>query len=574
MAHVAKAIITASTSCRSGFQPDQVVSGQFGNLTHSFRRTFLLLVLFALPGPLSAGPLDEMAIERWAKLKEAERFQLNAAERLYRENQFKAAADEYEKFLKLYEKSEGAPYSQLKWSHCQVQLRKQNAAIKDGYQSLLDYFPDSPEAPVAALLIGRTSRDMGDIKPAKKAYAKVITSYPKHFTAAMARLDLVDIALKENDLQARANLLRELTYDVERKGPTVEPCVTAARQFAQLTFRTGQFEEGLKALATTCTELDLPVHLMHPSLGGLPQVVNELTGAMDEPTKKLGEKLADASAGWLKVQATNGLKDPKTKPQAVAAWYAAAEVRRQARQPDKQKLVYEEMLAALGVDDQTLGYLAQWYKDNKQRELARTTFAKFKDVAAGQGQIAYSYEEEAKYDPAVEIYRKLAIADAKTAPKWLAAAALAYRRGSKPDQAIAVYRELLTADATNAAEYHFQIAETLYHASRWKECIQAYRGTDRFPHNYQHMATAFRRLKQPDEAITLYRQIIAASPTHASWALLHIGQTQEEAGKKEDAIKTFKQVCDKFPKTTEGSQAHSILNDKYKIPVTLGGAKD
>ncbi len=537
-------------------------------------KTVTACILGFIAIPAWAGPLDEMAIERWAKLREAERFQLNAAERLYREHQWKPAADEYEKFLKLYEKSEGAAYSQLKWSHCQVQLRKQNAAIKDGYQSVLDYFPDSPEAPVAALFVGRTSRDMGDIAPAKKAYAKVLSSYPKHFTAAMARLDLVDIAVKENDLQARTNLLRELTYDVERKGPTVEPCVTAARQFARLTFHTGQFEEGLKALATTCTEIDLPVHLMHPTLGGLPQVVSELTGAMDEPTKKLGEKLTDASAGWLKVQATNWLKDPKTKPQALGAWYAAAEVRRQARQPDKQKVVYDEMLAALGADDQTFGYLAQWYKDNKQRELARTTYAKYKDVAAGQGQIAHSYEEEVKYDLAAEIYRKLAIADAKTAPKWLSAAAMAYRRGSKPDLAIAVYRELLTSDATQAAEYHFQIAETLYHASRWKECIQAYRGTDRFPHNYQHMATSFRRLKQPDEAITLYRQIIAASATHASWALLQIGHAQEEAGKKEDAIKTFKMVCDKFPKTTEGSQAHSILNDKYKIPVTLGGAKD
>jgi tetratricopeptide (TPR) repeat protein len=218
-----------------------------------------------------AGPLDEMAVERWAKLKEAERFQLNAAERLYREGQWKAAADEYEKFLKLYEKSEGAAFAQLKWSHCQVHLRKQNAAIKDGYQSLLDYYPDSPEAPIAGLLIGRTYRDIGDVKPAKKAYARVIGSHPKHFAAVMARLDLVEIAAKETDEPTRAKLLRELTYDVERKGATVEPCAAAARQYCQLTFRAGNFDEGLKALATTCAEGDLPVHLMHPSLGALPR---------------------------------------------------------------------------------------------------------------------------------------------------------------------------------------------------------------------------------------------------------------------------------------------------------------
>ena len=61
---------------------------------------------------------------------------------------------------------------------------------------------------------------------------------------------------------------------------------------------------------------------------------------------------------------------------------------------------------------------------------------------------------------------------------------------------------------------------------------------------------------------------------HASAALLQIAYAQEEAGKKEDAIKTLKLICDKYPKTGEGSTAHTRLNDVYKIPVTLGGAKD
>jgi tetratricopeptide (TPR) repeat protein len=533
-----------------------------------------VLGVLLLTSTSSAGPLDEMAIERWAKLREAERYQLNVAEKFYREAQYKVAADEYEKFLKLYEKSEGAPYSQLKWSHCQVHLRKQNAAIKDGYQSVLDYYPDSPEAPIAALLIGRTYRDMGDDKPAKKAYAKAIASYPKHFAAVMARLDLVELAVKEMDAATQTTLLRELTYNVERKGPTVEPCVNAARQLARLSFRAGSFDEGLKALTTTCTEQELPVHLMHPNLGGLPQAVSELTGAMDEAPKKLGEKLADAGAAWLKVFATNNLKDEKTKPAAIEAWYASAEVRRAAHQPDKQKAVYEEMLTALGVNDTTLGYLAQWFKSNKQMEQARQTYAKFKDPIAGQGQIAQSYAEEKQYDKAVEVYRKLAITDTKGTGKWLSAAAMAYRQAGKPEQAIAVYRELLTADATNAKEYHFQIAETYYYAQMWKECITAYRGTDRFPQNYQHMAAAHRQLKQYDEAVGLYGQIMSSSPDHASWALFQIASTHEQAGKTEQAIKVFKQVCDKFPKSTEGSQAHAHLNEKYKIAVTLGGAKD
>jgi hypothetical protein len=33
-------------------------------------------------------------------------------------------------------------------------------------------------------------------------------------------------------------------------------------------------------------------------------------------------------------------------------------------------------------------------------------------------------------------------------------------------------------------------------------------------------------------------------------------------------------VCDRYPKTPHGSEAHARLNNVYKIPVTLGGAKD
>ncbi len=544
--------------------------------TTLIRSAIAALVLGLCTTLASAGPREhEMDLKRWEKLKEAERFQLNAAERLYRESQWKAAADEYEKFLKLYERSEGAPYAQLKYSHCLVSLRKQNAAIKDGYQSLLDYFPDSPEAPIAAFLIAHTYREIGDIKPAKKAYSKTISSYPAHVASVWARYDLAEIALKENDPETRLNLLRQLTYDVERKGLTAEPCAAAARLYTQLVFRAGNFEEGLKALTTTCNEAQLTSHLLHPHLGALPQTINELTASTDEATKKLGEKLADASSAWFKTQVGNWLKDPKTKPQAVEAWYAVATVRHHAHQPDKQKAVYDEMLAALGADDHTLGLLAQWYKENKQRDLARGTYAKFKDVVAGKAAIAHSFEEEAQWDKAVAIYRELAV-DLMTAPKWLAAAAWAYRRGGKPDLAIAIYRELLTSDAKNAAEYHFQTAETLYHAQRWKDSITAYRGTDRYPHNFQHMAAAHRHLKEYNEAITLYQQIIASSMSKdlSGQMYMEISRTQEEAGKKEDAIKTLKHVCDKFAKTGSGSQAHARLNEVYKIPVTLGGDKD
>jgi len=168
------------------------------------------------------------------------------------------------------------------------------------------------------------------------------------------------------------------------------------------------------------------------------------------------------------------------------------------------------------------------------------------------------------------------VTDTKSPAKWEVAAASAYRSAGKPDLAIAIYRELLTSDVKNAGEHAFQIAETFFHAGRWKESIQAYRGTDRYPLNTQRMAIANRHLKQYDEAIALFTQIKNTSPPHASEATYDIAVTLEMAGptRKEEAISMFKAVCRDYPKSREGSQAHSHLFEKYKITYTLGGAKD
>jgi tetratricopeptide (TPR) repeat protein len=534
----------------------------------------LCLTLFLVPAAFHAAPFDEMALDRWSKLREVERYQLNIAEKYFREQKWKVAADEYEKYLKLYERSEAAPFAQLKWSHCQVHLRKQNTAIKDGYQSVIDYYPESPEAMLAGYLIGRTYKETGDLPAAKKAYAKVLTSYPKQDVAVFARLDLVEIATKENDTGRRLALLKELTFDVERKGAAKAPCVEASHQLAQHAFTNGDFAEGLRALATSHAEETFPAHLMHPSIGRLPQILDSLIGQTDEVAKKRGEKVADESIAYLRIQIKNDLADPKRKPRAVQCWYQIASLQQAAHRPEKQRQEYEAMLKSLGTDDTLLGHLAQWYKTNGPRDQARATYVKFKDPIEGQRLIAASWLEENKFEPALEIYRKLALENEKDAPKWLSQTAYTFRRASKPDQAIAIYRDLLTRDAKNADSYHWEIAQTLYDAQRWKEALTAYRGTARFPQNYQHMATCNRQLKQYDEAITLYRQIVAAHPPTASWAQLQIAYTQEQAGRKEPAIAAFKQVCDRYPKTSEGSAAHDHLNRVYKINVTLGGAKD
>jgi tetratricopeptide (TPR) repeat protein len=125
----------------------------------------------------------------------------------------------------------------------------------------------------------------------------------------------------------------------------------------------------------------------------------------------------------------------------------------------------------------------------------------------------------------------------------------------------------------NSNRWRYAIGETYREAGMLKEAIGQYRQCDNFPEQYKMMAWCHRHLKQYNEAIVLYTQV-ASDPGSAPWALLQIAYTREEAGQTEQAIQAFQQVCKKYPTDGHASTAHTHLNNKYKIFLTLGGAKD
>jgi TolA-binding protein len=493
----------------------------------------LLFCLVAGSASSAFAALDELPVERWAKLREAERYQLNIAEKYYREQNWKVALAEYEKFLSLYEKSEGAAYAQLKWSLCQTNLRKLNTAIKDGYQSILDYWPDAPEAVSAAYLIGRTYKDMGEIDKAKKSYSAVMTSYPTHLVAVLAKLDLVSIAGTQQDTARQVELWKDLAFDTPRTVETAPHCANASCQLAVHDFLAGAFDDAVKALATSCTEAEMPYSIWYHAR----QPLWDLTGVAE--TKERGDKVAAAAVAYIQQRIPSELKDDQTKAMARQLWYYIAELNSYARHAAEVGQVYEKMLSIFGVDDDILGRLAGWFKANNRRDDARRTFARFTNQIEGQNQQAYMFREEQKWDQAIPIYKDLAARDAEHADRW-----------------------------------HWEIAISYRDWGKYKEAIGVFRQTENYPENIKQMAWCHRQLGEFKEAIGLYRQVMAGHEPSAPWALLQIAYTEELAKQPEAAIKSFQQVCKKFPKTGEASQAHAHLQNQYKITATLGGAKD
>ncbi len=494
-------------------------------LSPNLMRIFCV-VLFSVSLSPALSPLEQIPVATFEKMKEVERYQMRIAEKHYTNGDFKTSLAEYEKFLTLYEKSPGASYAQLMWSHSMMHLKKPKTALREGFQSVIDYWPESVEAVIAAYCIADAYRTMGEVADAKKAFRFLIKEYPSHEIAIRSRLDLLHYARLEKDETSHLSLLNDLTYKLERNEKSKAACEDASRELAEIHFFAQRFDEGKKALATT-HEGDA---LFDAVYGMSAKTVGHLLGNNDSRTAAL--TLGDQLLNELRVES-------KRRPQIEKELlYRAADLNGTLGRPAEIWKLYTEIGERFGRDDGLLGKMAAWYKAREKRTEARGIYSEFKDQVAGLKNIAGMDLEEGKITEAIEVYRKL-----------------------------------IEIDGDHADEHLWAIAGCYEKLSDWKKAIATYRQTDRFPDNHFRMANCHRQLKEQNEAIVLYNQIKVVDNA-APEATLQIGFTYEEAKEKEKAIRTFQLTCKRYPKSEQASKAHAHLQNAYNINVTLGGAEE
>ncbi len=492
----------------------------------------ILLLAFISYCHAQLSHLEQIDVETMAGLREVERYQLKIAESHYLKGEHKIALAEYEKFLTLYESSAAAPYAQLMWSHCQVKLKKLNTAIRDGFQSVLDYWPDSREAVLASYLIADTYQAMGEVEKAEPAYLRTINEHPDAQLAILARVQLLEIARTRGDANKRLAMLRDLAFKVKRTEAANGHAVNASRELAALLLGEGKLADAREALATTYEGDQLLAELHNLALDPIQRLV------ADEKTRETGQSLADALLKLHDDAIPDDLAAEGARGQAMACLDRIADLQGRTGKAADVLATYQRMAKLLGEDDGVLGRLAGWHRNNNQRDKARDIYRRFSDQVAGLGEIAAMFREESRWKEAIE-----------------------------------TYRELIDAHPKGANDYLWAIAECHEGAGDLKSAIGAYRQVDNFPANYFRMASCHRRLKEYKEALILYRQC-KTNQDAAPEAFLQIGYTLEEAGEKESAIKSLQLTCKTFPTSGQASQAHAHLQTEYNISVTLGGAKE
>ncbi|MCH7226276.1 tetratricopeptide repeat protein [Haloferula sp. A504] len=479
-------------------------------------------MLLTVPAAAGLSDLEQIDLKSYEAMREVERYQMKVAEKHYLKGSFEIALAEYEKFLTLYEKSPGAPYAQLMWSHSLMKLKKPQTALRDGFQSVIDYWPESHEATLAAYCMADAYKRMGKVKEATASFRLILDDYPDHAIATRARLDLLAYAkLHQNDEEV-LRILREFTFELKRTEKNAQACLDASRELASMHFYSQEFEQGRKALATSYED------------GELDKQVREMTVATighlwkEEKTRSDARKLADQIIASLR-------QSPELTSGVL---YRIGSLHAMVGRPDQVWKIYDEIAKAHGTDDALRGNRASWLLARDKRDEARRWYERFENVVEGKRHLVGMAMEEGNIPLALEIYR-----------------------------------QLLELDGERASEYQWAIAGCYEKQGEWKKAIAIYRMIDDFPKNHFAMAACHRKLKEYDEAILLYQQTKVIDGV-APRASIEIAFTHEEAGEKEKAIRTFQLTCKRYPKAAEAARAHAHLQEKYNIHVTLGGAEE
>ena len=533
---------------------------------------FPMVLWFAVATGLPAASLsylEQIPVDTFAKMREVERFQLKVAEKFYLKGEYKAAASEYEKFITLYERSAAAPYAQLMWSHCIVKQRRVYTAIKDGFRSVIDYWPESHEATLAAYLIGQSYKAAGEINNAEKAYRRAVVTHPKHHTSVLAKWDLADIYRIRKDTPRRVQIWEDLTYKTKRDKQNSYYTTQASINLGQHHFYLGNFAEGIKAFETTYKD-DTLIRQMYRYASS---PISQLTGSTEKA--KTGTKFADEFISYINRKMPRDLTLDSNKARARDFYYTIAAIHSHARRDQEGLTVYTQLGKLIGVNDDLRGKQAAWHRARKRYGEARKIYVQYKDREAGLSATASTWIDEKKWDNAISTYNQLIGMDKEKESQWQQSIVSVWRKAKQWDKAIATYQTLLTVEAGRFSDWYEGIGYCYEKTGKLKEAIQSYQQSDKYPEMYFKMASCHRhpRLKQYKEALVLYHQARADKDV-AARATIHIGYTYEQYGQRENAIKWFQQTCKLYPKTSHASQAHAHLQSKYKISVTLGGSSE
>jgi len=483
----------------------------------------MLTIALALSAVVSIDAREEqdtrLDTERYAQLREVERYQIDVAYEQYLKKNWAGAQNEFRKYLRLYPAGKANSYAQHMLGRCKESNRRVNEAQEE-YQRTVDYYPRSPETPYSLYRIAVCHGKSGEFGKERKTYLTIVNDKRllKHQVTAHALWQLSVIAsgngepdydqvatyrkrIVINHKDADGKIYRESATWLARHYAIREDDPISARQI--LLEHTGYTRE--------TAELWMADRYL------------EAANATREPEKGkvFRQKARDIWANFH-------TKFPNTTRYARRCLSQLARSYRDEGDYRRGIETGARYLTNWPNDDDYRVYFGHYLEELKRWDDARTEYAKLFDRMRGLWERARSYHREGKADEALDAYEDVLINFAR------------------------------------APEAYFQMGEVHYHLKQdYEEALKCFRESEyQAPRDLFRMADCLRKLKRYDAAITQYAEIVTLYKNSAAQAYLRMTRTYlHDKKEQEQAVKVLKLICRDFPGTDESSQAHRILED-------------
>lgn len=570
--------------------------------TRSCLLSFLLLLVSTfvmLPLGFSNEEI-QFPSEDFKKLDTFEALNLEDADKLYNNKDYRGAFAAYKAYSFEFPQSRSLPYVLLRMGRCLHQLEKRNAAIK-AYQDVVDYFPDSIRYAAGALFyIGQCHGQNGDDDKQTAVWARMVkdndyVSQPNSGTALTHLADVMEgmgnyeeaveyhwrtaISFIKSNPRAAADARSAVIYHYVIRNPNHE-------KLSEFYIETNGFGGDRQINNDVAQEPNYWTSV-------LTKVQREAKGEEREPaaaywTAKMGKRFSENERlrkQWCDVQLIHEKNADswlarmdelyKSKPatlERILKWCDYYE-----KLPEVQSKFFAEeagsLISGLNTEEKfkLMGSLMGLRMNDEVRSLMRQINTRELTDEELLRFVGFAQH----YEPEDVIMRYLdRLNDPLTASKERYDYYKERRKQNRgyTEKALAEIPKLRKSPKYAGEQLSWAEGNLLRDLGRYEEAIKAYRNSNRQPDATWAIAGCLKSLKRYSEAVKNLREIEAVGGDVASRACLEIAKVYRAAGDKAREVDQLRIVLKRYPKSSQSSEAHRTL-EGYGVAL-IGGQSE
>lgn len=508
-------------------------------------------------------------------MSQFERVQYNKAYGLLRSDQFRAAANEFERFKEQYKDSEVLPYIVFFQAYSLLLAKDRNKAITI-FNEVVDFFPGVIDAAAPAMYYrGVAQLQNGDYTKGMSTMNELLRdeNYKTHPVAASASLQLVRNHWKNNDPQKANRDLRRIFKNHRANSP--KAAEDAKHYYMAYCVSTGNLREYVawynyaykaEAEEKKISPAQFKVNMVNAMYNLVMNWHNWNRFLNDELLLRYraGKKGPNPQQElWIFIRDSE--PDYNKAGRMWDFFYNSLNLlsrhsnRRFITPVAFDKLVNNAIKFVKSEADPPSA------KDRQQKRFAALVELLFGNREWGQGERVNSNLKDDK----TRVWNEYRAMYGKAEDK---------RDNVTYEDCVRKLEGIASKFATESgmAARALDAKAYIYHhrIGKYEEAIKAYQERSNPPHTLYSIADCQKRLKKPQDALRTYAEIAGSFPREAPNAFWHMGTYYQQLGDQKRAVATYRAILRRHPKSPQASWSHQALERLGIDETGLGADED